>query len=269
MTATPQVVNTPKDSRIQFLVGSIESINRAIDFCPFATTLQAFSAVLDTRIICQIKCKRWGCRHCGPRKIASIAHRVKKAKPMKLITLTVDPKCYLNPREAFDKTRGLITQLAARCRRKFGRFEYIRILEVTKSGWPHYHLLASCPYIPQRWMSDTWAELSGARIVDIRQVKKNDNVYFYVLKYLSKQKYIPWTNRRISWSKNFFPKDSNPKGFPLKLSDKTFRDKHPSEVIEEVWSGIMVAAFNRDIVYDARDRHRSRELAEHYAGKNS
>lgn len=156
----------------------------------------------------------------------------------------------------------MVTQLAVKARRKFKTFEYIRILETTKAGWPHYHLLVIAPYIPQAWLSSTWAELTGARIVDVRIIKKGSDVYFYVLKYLSKQKKIPWTNRRISWSKKFFPEDSKPKGYPLGLTGKTFLDKHPHEVIAEEWQGLVLRAFNKDIVYDARDSEKVIERTE-------
>ncbi len=179
---------------------------------------------------------------------------------MKLITLTVNPKSYETPREAYDDTRRKLSQLACSIRRKFSRFEYLKVLEVTKAGWPHYHLVASCGYIPQPWLSHRWDELTGARIVDIRKIHKGDDVYFYILKYLSKCKHIPWTNRRVSWSRGFFPKKTQPKGFPLGLEEKLYFSDHPTEILKKLWDDKMVAAFNKDVVLLNADYRRAKEI---------
>ena len=241
--------------KLHYVVRSLSNVHRDLKFCPYATTLVAFSRVLDTDVVCQIKCKRWGCSHCGPRRITSLALRCKQAKPNRLLTLTVDTKLYLSKREAYDQTRRKVTELASRIRRRFKEFEYIRILEVTKKGWPHYHLLVRSPYIPHSYLRDTWAELTGATIVDVRQMKKGDNVYFYVMKYLAKQKVIPWTNRRVSWSRNFFPKNSKPKGQPLKLIDRELMTQHPAEVIHGRWAGQCILQFNRDVYIHSSSDH--------------
>ncbi len=259
MSEAPQHVKIQCEERRSLLVGSIKCVLNKIDFCPHATTLKAYSRVLQTEIICQIKCKRWGCSHCGPRKVQSMALRVKEAKPQRLITLTVDPKLYETPRIAYDKTRRKVTELAARLRRKYESFEYIRILEVTRAGWPHYHLVARSPYIPHQILKNIWAEITGAIIVDVRALKKTDHVYFYVLKYLAKQTYIPWTTRRISWSRHFFPKHSEPKGMPLKLSDRELCREHPSEIISLKWTNQVIVQFTRDVFIIAVD-HESAQM---------
>jgi len=253
MAGDPSPVKSASEEPVHYLVGSIDDINCHLNFCPHAATLTAHSMVLGCTILCQVKCKRWGCRHCGPRRIASLAFRVKSAKPDKFITLTVKPACWRNPREAFDETRRKLSQISGSIRRKFGPFEYLRILEVTKKGWPHYHLMARCGYVPQKWLSARWDELTGARIVDIRKVNRNEDVYFYVLKYLSKCKHIPWTNRRVSWTREFFPKDSKPKGLPLDLQERIFHHEHPSEILNRLWKGKSTTRFNGDIMVLTKD----------------
>lgn len=257
------------DAKQYWVVGSLDDVHRYLKFCPFATTLLAYSRVLKADVICQIKCKRWGCSHCGPRRITSLALRCKQAKPNRLITLTVDTKRYLTRREAYDQTRRKVTQLACRIRRRFEEFEYIRILEVTKKGWPHYHLLVRSPYIPHSYLRDTWAELTGATIVDVRQMKRDDNIYFYVLKYLAKQKVIPWTNRRVSWSRHFFPADSKPKGQPLKLVGRELRAQHPASVLIEKWGGQKIIQFNKDVYIHWMDNYSSEQARIDYEAEQS
>jgi hypothetical protein len=162
------------------------------------------------------------------------------AKPTKLITLTVNPEYYVFPRDAYDKTRRQVTELAKKLRKPGKEFEYLRVLEVTKKGWPHYHLVARTPYIPQKQLSDLWASMTGAPIVDIRTVQQSTNVFKYVLKYLCKQTYVPWTNRRISWTKNFFPK---PEEQPHRQNPYINRRRchhHPADALEKYADGKLI-----------------------------
>jgi hypothetical protein len=95
--------------------------------------------------------------------------------------------------------------------RRHGEFEYLRVLELTKRGWPHYHLLVRSPYRPYAHIRSTWATLTGATIVDVRQVKKRDSVYWYLVKYLAKQNHCTFTDRRVSQTGKFFkPKTPYP-----------------------------------------------------------
>lgn len=198
--STPQGGPRPED---RFLIGNGPLSLGGLDQCTAATTLVGYSLALQRSVVVAVTCKRWGCRFCGQQKTRKLASIAAEAQPNAFITLTVDPKLYQSPRESFDQTRRLVGALAQRIRRNYGKIEYMRVLEVTKKGWPHYHLLARCPFIPQKELSTHWAELSGAPIVDIRKVKKNADVYFYVVKYLSKQAYIQWTTRRVTMSKGF------------------------------------------------------------------
>lgn len=209
----------------------IQDHPRCFHTCPYASTTIAFSEFFNSTIIMAVTCKRWGCRYCGEKKARELGMRVQTAKPNKLITLTVNPRAYETPRAAYEDTRRKLSELSKVIRRENGEFEYLRILEVTKKGWPHYHLVARSGYIKQKWISDVWNSLTGAPIVDIRAIKQLDNVYFYVMKYLCKQKYIPWTNRRVSWSRNFFPpKEKYEKG-AWKLTAKRWTADHPEITI--------------------------------------
>lgn len=229
--------------RTRYLIGSVEGGNALSAACPHAQTLLCYSHAYRENVACVLVCNRWGCRKCGPRKAKRLAYRIEKAQPNKLITLTIDPKQYENPREAYDKTRRQLPELSKIIKKKLGSFEYLRVLETTKAGWPHYHLMARCPYIPQRTLSELWAGLTAAPIVDVRQIRKIDNVFAYVVKYLCKQTYIEWTNRRTSWSRNFFIPEEKYEPEPLHLDafkichtgpEGTLLEKFPGHVIEPI-----------------------------------
>jgi len=195
------------------------SLTAWLNCCPVADTLTAWSAALKREIIIQLRCKRWGCPHCGPRRVAHTAHRVKAARPNKFVTLTTRVTDTETPREAYDRTRRKLSTLVRGIRKTWGYFEYMRVLEVTKKGWPHYHLVARAAWIDQAWLSAEWQRLADAHIVDIRAIRKKANVVQYLVKYLYKQSHVPWTNRRLSWSPGFFnqPPDDPPP--PLDLME--------------------------------------------------
>jgi len=179
------------------------------------------SDYFEAYVVLTLRCKRWSCGYCGPLNAKNLALKVAKAKPNKLITLTINPAKFFTPLDAYHSTRRLVPELARKIRNEGKAFEYLRVLEITKKGWPHYHLVARADYIKQRWISEAWRQLTGAYIVDIRAIYKAEHVYSYVMKYLCKQRAVPWTNRRISSSENFFaPEDETMKG-KWKISSKT------------------------------------------------
>ena len=174
-----------------------------VDDCTEATTIVAWSQSLHSMVLIANTCKQWGCRFCGAMKVRQLATRCVAAKPNRLITLTVNPALHTSPREAFDSTRRQLPKFSQHFRRQLGEFEYMKVLEVTKKGWPHYHLVTRCPYVNQTDLSAKWDALTGARIVDVRAIKQTRDVYWYVTKYLAKQAYIEWTNRRVTMTKHF------------------------------------------------------------------
>jgi hypothetical protein len=81
-------------------------------------------------------------------------------------------------------------------------------LEFTQKGVPHLHILFD-RYIPQKWISSTWDQLGGGRIVFIKQVTVA-NVSRYLSKYLTKELLLsaPKGTRRITTARSIklFPK---------------------------------------------------------------
>lgn len=236
---------TPQDDSRTYLVGSIRGDNALTAACPHAQSLLCFSTAYRAEVICLLTCNRWGCIRCGPRKAKRLAYKIEKAEPNKLITLTINPKMYTSPREAYDKTRRQLPELSRLIKKAVGSFEYLRVLETTKAGWPHYHLMARCPYVPQKELSRLWAGLTAAPIVDVRSIKKIDNVFAYVVKYLCKQTYIEWTNRRTSWSRNFFAGETPYEGEPLHLTEFQVKKSHPVTTLDELYPGYAIQQITR------------------------
>lgn len=211
--------------------------------CPRAQTYLAWSVVKDSWILFPLACNTWRCRYCAQTKTKRLAYRVSKATPNRLLTLTVDPKLYATPREAFDRTRKQVPILIRRLRERFGEVEYFRVTEVTGRGWPHYHLLVRSPYLPHAVVKKLWRELTQAEIVDIRQVDRNFRAYTYLLKYLSKMHDLGWTERHTSASKGFFPPEEPFEPEPLELAEGQYFGRHPANFLTEYFQDCEVVRF--------------------------
>jgi hypothetical protein len=79
--------------------------------------------------------------------------------------------------------------------------------------------------------------LTNAPIVDIRKIQRCDNVFRYIIKYLCKQTYIPWTDRRASWTKHFFKPEPPFTPLDLDISGLRRTKKSPQEFVNEHWAG--------------------------------
>lgn len=58
--------------------------------------------------------------------------------------------------------------------------------ELHRSGYPHLHVVARSPFIPQKWLSERWSQLGIGSIVDIRKIFKHETAARYIAKYLGK-----------------------------------------------------------------------------------
>ena len=113
-----KILDVCQAAESSFLVGSITADQVFSRTCPSAKTIVAFSDSINLWCLIQIRCKRWGCRTCGERKMTRYAWRVKDAEPNRLVTLTVNNPLWSSPRAAYDGTCRAVTQLAVKIRRQ-------------------------------------------------------------------------------------------------------------------------------------------------------
>jgi len=159
------------------------------------------------------------------------------AAPNRLMTLTVDPALYNAPRDAFEVTSPLVSELIRTLRKRFGEVEYLRVTEVTRAGWPHYHLLIRSKYLPQPVVQAEWNRLTGAKIVDLRKAQQCFKAYYYLAKYLSKMHKLDWTERHVSFSKSFFLRDTKPTWKKEAWIDTQRDDVHPVDYLLAWYQG--------------------------------
>jgi hypothetical protein len=233
-TANSTDVQPPRQSSIYptaYLVGPADLTRPNI--CPAAKSLLYRIVGGDGQYLVGLTCKRWGCRYCAQQKIRKLSWLTSGAKPTRLLTLTVDPKLYSSPREAFDRTRAFVPELIRALRVRFGEIEYMRVTELTKAGYPHYHLLIRSGFLPHAVVKKLWEAYTGATIVDLRQVTDRFGAYNYLTKYLTKLHKIEWTERHVSYSKSFFQEDPKNTWTPAETADPVRDNRHPLEYLEE------------------------------------
>lgn len=204
---------------------------RRAPICPSSATYAGLCVAEERQHVFAVTCKRWGCSYCSRAKIRQLAAKTAIAQPNRMLTLTLDPKYYLNPKDCWQKTAKLVPELIRKLRPKFGDIEYLRVTELHKSGWPHYHLLVRSRYLPYEIVKTLWEQLTGAIKVDLRQVDKTFSAYWYLTKYLSKMHNKGWTERHVSTSRKFFrPEKSNPPP-KVKLLNPGIKAVHPYDFL--------------------------------------
>jgi len=126
----------------------------------------------------------WKRRNRAFQRIMSGFHRGGR---FRLLTLTSSPDA-----GCFQKD---FRKLYMRLKRKGIRFEYIRVLELTRSGLEHAHVLYRGDYLDQRWISHIWGQVHKSPVVDIRSVRIGKRMASYLAAYLRKE-----VAGRLAWS---------------------------------------------------------------------
>jgi hypothetical protein len=236
--SSPTAERQPSIYPAPFLVQPANLIYESV--CKTARSLLLRQIGADALVLIGLGCKRWVCRFCAAVKIRRLSFLTSRAKPNRLLTLTVNNALYSCPREAFDRTRAFVPELIRALRVRFGPIEYLRVTEVTKTGWPHYHLLIRSGYLPQQVVRSLWSQYTGATIVDLRAVVDKFGAYNYLTKYLTKLHRIEWTERHVSYSRAFFPVDTVEPSTPGDTGDPQLVNHHPYDWLIEHVPGMTV-----------------------------
>lgn len=188
---------------------------------PISRHLHAYST--STERSYKIPCSKWTCPVCGFLKQSVAAHTVlrgmemqrDKGHKLRFMTLTEDPKNRLDipgVKKAWNHLRTILRQEGL-------LDQYACVLEETKKGRPHLHVIATGKYI---WQPDLvqFAKRAGfGRVADIRAIRfdlgeDDERSAFYVSKemagYVSKAKngevkLVAQRRRPLRTSRGWFP----------------------------------------------------------------
>lgn len=154
--------------------------------------------LLESIRVCRVGCRSWFCSTCSYRKGLEVQTEWQAAiatwDAAVMVTLTLDPKLFAGPSEAYGEARKNIGRLIRDLRRRgvkcSGR--WVGVLECHESGWPHFHLIVEAQFIPHGLLQELWCSygMIGRRgVVDIRARRRGQTragMVQYVTKYLMK-----------------------------------------------------------------------------------
>lgn len=154
-------IDRPLDTPVRYLVPHY-SCWKNYTCCPWAKSIIAIDPETERPILCPVTCKRWGCPYCAVRKIRKLAYLTNAAAPVRWIRMAVNPRNYTSPRDAWEKTSPLFPECFRQLRKiRNEPIEYLRVTELHASGFPHYHALLRCGYLPKQQLDDEWARLTA------------------------------------------------------------------------------------------------------------
>jgi len=133
-------------------------------------------------------CRSWSCEYCRPLRRQRLMAQAAGGEPTRFLTLTINPKVGTSPENRLHLLADAWKVVVKRLRRKYQNkeVEYLAVVEETKNGEPHLHILLRSPYISQGYLSRAFAELLDSPIVDIRRIRTLQEVIRYVAKYITK-----------------------------------------------------------------------------------
>ena len=121
-----------------------------------------------------LRCGRWRCENCGSRLVRRTRDRIRAGLaewPVRFLTLT-SPGTE-TPEQSFEELTERWKRMSLRIGRRFGRFEYVAVVELQHRGSPHLHVLLRGPFIPRTWLAKSAREVGFGRMIDIRQPKSD------------------------------------------------------------------------------------------------
>lgn len=165
-----------------------------------------------------LRCRSWGCEYCQPKRREQLMATAASGLPNRFLTLTVNPDVGESPEERLHLLAHAWRVTVQRLRRRYGndQINYFAVVEETKRGEPHLHILLRSPYIPHQFISDCMAELIQAPIIDIRKIKTIRDAVTYVAKYIAKAPAQFGAAKRYWSSRNWeVGKDEHKSALPL------------------------------------------------------
>lgn len=137
-----------------------------------------------------IKCNSWLCSTCAKKRSRKFANSVKEYfKDDKVFFLTLTMDRTKNLEDSFKTINANWNRLRTLISKKYGAFNYVRVLEAQPgSGYPHLHIFLNI-YIGHEFYNKYVPMVGFGKIWKARSVTSVE-AFYYVIKYLKKE----WTN---------------------------------------------------------------------------
>jgi hypothetical protein len=142
-----------------------------------------------------LRCKSWDCPTCRRVKTDQYAKRMQKLHGLPKLyfyTLTYFHSC--TPDEAWKTYSKAWNRFRTALAKKYGSFNYVRVLESHKSSpYPHLHIIADID-IPPTYLNKEALSAGFGYQMDKQEIT-SDRAFGYIRKYLQKE----WSNEEARW----------------------------------------------------------------------
>lgn len=159
-----------------------------------------------------LPCKSWGCPDCQDNRKRQLTAQAMGGAPYTFLTLTSRRKPGKSANAAALELSRAWRLIRLRLMRKYRwkALPFLAVVEATKLGWPHLHILLRVKYIPWQVLSAWMAELHDSPVVDIKHIDNQGRVAGYVAKYCSKCVHKFGTAKRYWQSRDYDIRDKRP-----------------------------------------------------------
>jgi hypothetical protein len=175
-----------------------------------STTLVKYGQ--DTREATALRCRSWLCPECAPVRAKQLICDVMRGAPTTFLTLTCRRVEGEHPNTAAKRLIDAWRRARRQWMRRQGikKLPFFAVVEQTKLGWPHLHIMLRGVWIDQRWLSRTMEALANSPIVDIRRIENAGRAAVYVAKYAGKANHKFGTCKRYWSSQDYKLKRDEP-----------------------------------------------------------
>lgn len=135
-----------------------------------------------------LRCRSWGCELCREGRGRQLKALARAGEPNRFLTLTVNPAFYPDAETRARKLVAAWRKVRLRAMRKYKlkALPFLAVIEATKRGEPHLHIIARFKWIDHDWLSEQMRLEIGAPVVGVEAVKDQARVGWYIAKYVGK-----------------------------------------------------------------------------------
>lgn len=185
---------------------NVQTLEERVGLKPRAANCGSRSAILHEMgkyHVFPVRCKSWNCPRCAQMNADLWAHRVAQQPCERFLTLT-------QIGDTREEIRHAVAKLFARIRKAGFKFEYWGMVELHKSGKPHWHSICHGDFLPPLFLKWACNEV-GIGHSDIRKIKSNLGMAYYCVKHLAHAHGRRFEGRQVRYSKRFFVNSPPPR----------------------------------------------------------
>ena len=152
-----------------------------------------------------LRCKSWLCPDCQSTRKKQLIAQAIGGEPTKFLTLTSKRREHLTPEQAAKEISHAwrLVRLRIMRRLKVKKLPFIAVMEKTKLGWPHLHILCRMPWFSVKQISIWMKEIMESPFVWIEHLDKAHKAAVYCSKYATKCEQKVGTSKRYWQSQDY------------------------------------------------------------------